>query len=96
MSLKQHFPGLPGKVVLQDLEEVIRDAVENGTVDDGVQTMVHDFFTSQPVKGMLSLPHLLRWQAQEGAQPPCACHLKRIGRASTCSPSLISVLWLGS
>jgi demethylsterigmatocystin 6-O-methyltransferase len=40
-------PSLAGRVVLQDLEETIRRAPEV----NGVDFMVHDFFTKQPVKG---------------------------------------------
>ncbi|KAJ5817766.1 hypothetical protein N7447_007774 [Penicillium robsamsonii] len=40
-------PKLAGRVVLQDLEETIRRAPEV----NGVDFMVHDFFTQQPVKG---------------------------------------------
>lgn len=48
-------PSLAGRVVLQDLEETIRRAPKV----NGVDFMVHDFFTQQPVKGkLISSPFL--------------------------------------
>jgi len=49
--LKARWPELKGKVVLQDREETIRNAPKF----KGVEFMVHDFFTTQPVKGMFSV-----------------------------------------
>lgn len=46
VALLQEFPQLKGRVVLQDLEKVLE-----GVRIDGVQVMVHDFMTEQPVKG---------------------------------------------
>lgn len=42
---------LPGKVVLQDLPNVL-DPLPAGTLPDHVEIMRHDFNTPQPVKGM--------------------------------------------
>jgi len=47
LALKQKFPNLPGRVILQDLEENIQAAL----VTEGVENTVHDFFTPQPIKG---------------------------------------------
>jgi demethylsterigmatocystin 6-O-methyltransferase len=49
--LKARYPELKGKVVLQDREETIARAPKI----EGVEFMVHDFFTEQPVKGEFSL-----------------------------------------
>jgi demethylsterigmatocystin 6-O-methyltransferase len=46
--LKAKYPNLSGRVVLQDREETIKNAPSI----EGVEFMVHDFFTPQPVKGM--------------------------------------------
>ena len=47
-----------GRLILEDLPEVIAD------VDDsnGIETIAYDFFTPQPIKGLL-LPHLY-WSCQ--------------------------------
>lgn len=47
IALKDRFPGLPGKVILQDLPLVVAAAV----IPEGVEAMAYDFFTLQPVKG---------------------------------------------
>ena len=46
-AFKQRFPSVPGKVVLQDLEGPMSVALST----PGVQNMVHDIFTTQPIKG---------------------------------------------
>lgn len=45
--LKSKLPGLPGKVILQDLPIVIQHALPT----PGVENMAHDFWGEQPVKG---------------------------------------------
>ncbi|KAL2811427.1 O-methyltransferase [Aspergillus granulosus] len=47
-TFRRQFPGLPGRVVLQDLPSVIEGAQNNL---EGVEAMGHDFFTPQPIKG---------------------------------------------
>lgn len=48
-AFKKKFPNAPGKLVLQDLPEVIESCPH---LDDlGVVRQSHDFFTPQPVKG---------------------------------------------
>ena len=54
-QLKEKFPDIPGKLVLQDLPGVI-DGVKG--VEGVFEPTVHDFFTSQPVKGEYSQPVL--------------------------------------
>ena len=49
-AIKTRFPGLPGKFILQDLPDTIKQA----RPVPGVQAMAHDFFTEQPIKGQLS------------------------------------------
>ncbi|CEN60871.1 hypothetical protein ASPCAL07543 [Aspergillus calidoustus] len=44
----KRFPDLPGRVILQDLPSVIEGAQPSPA---GVESMGHDFFTPQPVKG---------------------------------------------
>ncbi|KAL8831609.1 MAG: hypothetical protein Q9191_000760 [Dirinaria sp. TL-2023a] len=46
-AIKKRFPRLPGKFILQDLPNTIKQA----PAMPGVQAMAHDFFTEQPIKG---------------------------------------------
>lgn len=43
----ERLPELRGHVLLQDLEETVRNAPRI----EGVEAVAHDFFTPQPVKG---------------------------------------------
>lgn len=49
-AIKKRYPNLPGKFILQDLPETIKQALPT----PGVQAIAHDFFKEQPVKGQLS------------------------------------------
>ena len=50
-QLKEKYPNLPGRLILQDTPEVI-----NGVkgIEGVFEPTVHDFFTPQPVKGECS------------------------------------------
>lgn len=47
-ELKAKHPQLPGRLVLQDRPEVVRQVQH---VSKGIELMEHDFFTEQPIKG---------------------------------------------
>ena len=47
-QFKERFPRAPSRVILQDLPHSIDKALPT----PGVENMVHDFFESQPVKGL--------------------------------------------
>jgi hypothetical protein len=47
--VRNRFPGLKGRVIMQDQQHVV-DAW-GATTDTGIEAMVYDFFTPQPVKG---------------------------------------------
>jgi demethylsterigmatocystin 6-O-methyltransferase len=49
VALREKFPDLKGRVVLQDLPAVVAGV---GMLD-GVEVIGYDFFTEQPVKGKL-------------------------------------------
>ncbi|KAL8824346.1 MAG: hypothetical protein Q9191_005115 [Dirinaria sp. TL-2023a] len=49
-ELHQKHPNLPGRLILQDLKDVIQEAEASG-LDEKIVAMGHDFFTEQPVKG---------------------------------------------
>ncbi|KAL8966327.1 MAG: hypothetical protein Q9183_003419 [Haloplaca sp. 2 TL-2023] len=46
-ALHERFPGLPGRLVLQELPETFKDLPPI----DGVEFMAHDMFNPQPIKG---------------------------------------------
>ena len=46
-AIRAKFPHAPGRVVLQELPPAIQQA----TPMEGVEFMVHDFWTEQPIKG---------------------------------------------
>ncbi|KAL2827290.1 S-adenosyl-L-methionine-dependent methyltransferase [Aspergillus pseudoustus] len=55
-EFRRKWPDLPGRLVLQDLGEVIEQARAMNRATDagaqgGIEAVVHDFFTEQPVKG---------------------------------------------
>ena len=50
----QKHPEMAHRLVLQDREEVLRDA----KCPPAVNLMAHDFFEQQPVKGLFSYTHL--------------------------------------
>lgn len=51
--LKAKYPDLSNRIVLQDREETFKNAAPI----EGVEFMVHDFFTPQPVKGKCYAQH---------------------------------------
>ena len=46
LALKNRYPNLPGRFVNQDLPQIVSDQKL-----DGIESMAHDFFTPQPLKG---------------------------------------------
>jgi demethylsterigmatocystin 6-O-methyltransferase len=46
-ELMTKYPELPGKIILEDLPL----AIDNAVPLEGLRTIVHDFFTQQPIKG---------------------------------------------
>ena len=51
-TLRQRFPDLPGRVILQDRPEVIEQA-KDSLAASRIEAEVHDIFTPQPIKGMI-------------------------------------------
>ncbi|KAI4133410.1 MAG: hypothetical protein LQ347_002190 [Umbilicaria vellea] len=47
MRLKARYPCVPGRIIVQDLEESVKAAQPI----EGVEFMVHNFFNPQPIKG---------------------------------------------
>jgi hypothetical protein len=48
LLLRERFPSLPGRVIIQDQKQVIDMAQPS----NDIEAQVYDFFTPQPVKGM--------------------------------------------
>lgn len=46
-AIKKKFPTLPGRFVLQDLPDTVKQALPV----PGMEAVAHDFFTPQPIKG---------------------------------------------
>ena len=58
------FPGLKGRMVLQDVKDVIEDAIASG-LPDCVEPMATSFFEPQPVQGTYALHrNLFIWPSQ--------------------------------
>lgn len=50
-DFRRKWPHIPGRLVLQDLPEVV---VSVKDLHPSIEVMAHDFFTEQPVKGMMA------------------------------------------
>jgi hypothetical protein len=48
IALRERYPNLPGRVIIQDMPQVINMVQPR----HGIEPQVYDFFTPQPVKGM--------------------------------------------
>ena len=57
-AIKATFPDLKGRMVLQDVGDVIEDAKATG-LSSGIEPMAASFFEPQPIVGMFSHPYLL-------------------------------------
>ena len=53
VELKKKQPKLPGRFILQDLPQVIEQIVQPL---EGIEITSHDFYTKQPVIGMIPRP----------------------------------------
>ncbi|KAI1458696.1 putative sterigmatocystin 8-O-methyltransferase precursor [Annulohypoxylon moriforme] len=52
IALKQRFPDLPGRIILQERPQVISQIKENPLPGfEGIEAESYDFFTPQPIKG---------------------------------------------
>ncbi|KAL8790085.1 MAG: hypothetical protein Q9213_000787 [Squamulea squamosa] len=75
VALKSKLPHIPGRVILQDLEAVISQAMEC----IGIEAMVHDFKTEQPVKGARA--YYLRNIMHDYPNADCVLILQNIKKA---------------
>lgn len=65
VRVKEAYPELAGRLVCQDLPEVVAQAAKV----EGVEFMAHDFFKPQPVQGKLFLSH-------RGSPVTCEKHIE--------------------
>jgi hypothetical protein len=49
--IQNGFPELKGRMIVQDLPEVIKDTNESSHLPSSIETMAADFFKPQPVRG---------------------------------------------
>lgn len=54
LTLRQRFPDLPGRVLIQDRPEVVEQAEAQLPSSAKIEAEVHKMFEPQPVKGMMS------------------------------------------
>jgi O-methyltransferase domain len=50
-SILNAYPNMKGRMIVQDLREVIQDAESSAHLPPSIETMASDFFKPQPVKG---------------------------------------------
>lgn len=56
IAFKQRYPDLPGRIILQDVPQVVKEAKANPLPGfEGIETVSNDFFTSQPTKGIIPI-----------------------------------------
>ena len=85
-ALKGKYPHLPGKLVLQDLPDTIERV--KGTEAPGMEAMVHDFFTPQPIKQARA--YYLRNVLHDWSNDSCTHILKNL--AAVMEPGYSKVL----
>ncbi|KAH8588166.1 S-adenosyl-L-methionine-dependent methyltransferase [Bisporella sp. PMI_857] len=83
-ALRQRYPDLQGRTIVQDLEHPIQGLVDH----EGVEGMVHDFFEEQPIKGAHF--YYLRAVLHDYPDEQCQVILARLRDAMACSPSSVS------
>ena len=55
VEFKKKHPELPGRLILQDLPETIKQIDQ---INEGIEPTVHDFLSPQPVRGIFTYnPH---------------------------------------
>jgi hypothetical protein len=77
-EFRRKWSGAPGRLVLQDLPDVVAQA-RTMQLNPSIEVMEHDFFTEQPIKGMDFLSyHLNRGQ--------CLLFMLQVLGHTTCTP----------
>lgn len=76
-AIKKKHPSLPGRFLLQDLP----DTIEQALPVPGMETVVHDFFTPQPIKGARA--YYLRNVLHDWPDNHCQLILSQLASAMT-------------
>ncbi|KAK5626151.1 hypothetical protein RRF57_001866 [Xylaria bambusicola] len=84
VTLKQKYPDLVGRVILQDSEEVIEQArIHPIPGFEGIEAHAHDFFTPQPIKALGARTYYMRNILHNWPDDKCIEILKNIKSAMT-------------
>lgn len=65
LALRERYPNLPGRVLLQDRPEVVEQAKSQLPSSANIEAEVYNIFTPQPIKGMINLPWSHFWRTEE-------------------------------
>jgi len=75
-SIRNAFPDLKGRLILQDLEEVIKDTIGSAHLPSSIETMPSNFFKPQPVHGAKA--YFLRRIMHDWGDEDCKIILRNI------------------
>lgn len=90
LALKQRSPQVSGRIINQDLPPVIAQAIPC----DGVEHMVHDFMTPQPVKGKMPNNILLSESKCTQGHGHIICAMSCMTTPTISAPSFFGRLWM--
>lgn len=71
IALKSNHPNLAGKMILQDLPEVVANAEFDLEDDNRLEAMAHDFFEPQPIRRIDSLHRFSPFVSPVGKSTNC-------------------------
>jgi hypothetical protein len=77
-AFRKAFPDAPGKLILQDLPQVINN-IPPGTLDAAILAQAYDFFTPQPVHGARA--YYFRSVLHDWSDADCVKILKNVAQA---------------
>jgi hypothetical protein len=75
-SIRKAFPELKGRLIVQDLPEVIKDTNDSGHLPSSIETMPADFFQPQPIRGAKA--YFMRRIMHDWGDEACKSILKNI------------------
>jgi hypothetical protein len=75
-SIREAFPELKGRMIVQDLPEVIADTEASAHLPPSIETMTADFFRPQPIHGARA--YLMRRILHDWGDEACRSILKNI------------------
>jgi hypothetical protein len=75
-SIRKTFPELKGRLIVQDLPEVIKDTNDSGHLPSSIETMSANFFLPQPIRGATA--YFMRRIMHDWGDEACESILKNI------------------